>query len=94
MTKVPVNTCEFCGKEALMADGNAFHGRYCGECLMLEIEKGVYIGAFKTNQKPVLFNIYKSNANQNVITIGVPGVGKQFNMKEVLDNQEWSDNNE
>ena len=34
-----MDICDFCGKEALTANGNAFHGCYCEECLKLEIEQ-------------------------------------------------------
>lgn len=51
-------------------------------------EKGVFIGANKTNQKPILFNTIKCNAYQNGTVFGELGVGKQFRMKEVLSGQE------
>jgi hypothetical protein len=50
----------------------------------MEKENGVYIGVSKTNAKPVLFNPFECNTYQNGPTFGKLGVGKQFEMKEIV----------
>ena len=32
-------TCDFCGQEKVLADGNGFHGCYCADCIKLNIEE-------------------------------------------------------